>query len=126
MTLGHTFGMRRMWVVGVAMAVSACSSSSSELVFVQGRSPDPGALVAKNSCTALADCCQAGQAGGLYCQDRSDCAAPFQFELDYGFCKGFSYVGFVATVIEECGCPGHDPDPPDAADAPVTDATDAG
>jgi hypothetical protein len=127
-----------MWLVGVAVGVtvgvmvaSGCSSSSTEYDFVQGTTPNTGAYVAKNACNALADCCEAGQAGEPgeeeYCAERTDCTAVFQVELDYGFCENFTYTGFVTTVLGVCACPGDDLDPPDAgADALSSHAFDAG
>jgi len=114
-------------VIVFALLAPACSSSSSPYPpYVQAASPSSDARVIKNSCRALADCCAAGQAGDLYCEVHQDCAVSFQFELNYGYCMGFTYPGFAPKIIaDECGCPGAD-DFDDAGSDAFVDARDDG
>ena len=81
----------------VALASGACSSSSvrSAPTWTMGSEPAADATVESDSCTALAACCAADEAGNLYCAVTSGCDDAFQYELNYGYCSRFTYSGFV-------------------------------
>ena len=71
-------------------------------------SPDGSAIVETDACTALAACCTADDAGDLYCADTtSECATNFQYELNYGYCSGYSYGGFTVSDVTEPAATSH-------------------
>ena len=82
--------------------------SGTQVSWTVGATPSSGAIVAPDACAALADCCAANEAGDLYCSDvSSNCDDAFQYELNYGYCSGYIYVGFVAnTGLSEPSDPG--------------------
>jgi hypothetical protein len=108
------------------LAVQACSSSSTGAHdWTADSEPSAGARVEANACAALAACCDAGQSGDLYCEEASasGCPIDFQYELNYGYCAGFTYTGFVAAAYYPiCSCPGDLTNVPDSGEDDAGDA----
>ena len=116
-------------VGAAAFAAGACGSSGGGggLTWTANAGPASDAVLETDSCAALSDCCTADEAGDLYCGDvTTDCDTNFQYELNYGYCMGFTYPGFAPKIIaDECGCPGAD-DFDDAGSDAFVDARDDG
>ena len=92
-----------------AIGAGACSASVSGPDWTASVEPGAGAVVETDSCAALADCCTADDAGDLYCSDvTTDCDTNFQYELNYGYCSGYTYTGFTVVDVSEPTTDGDD------------------
>jgi hypothetical protein len=111
-----------------AIGAGACSASVTGPDWTASVEPGSGAVVETDSCAALADCCTADDAGDLYCADvTTDCDTNFQYELNYGYCSGYTYTGFtVVDVSEPSGTPGDGSDGGTGGDDGGTGGDDAG
>jgi len=91
-------------VAGSSDAGSGSQSDAGERVqnpdWTAGSEPSASAIVETDACAALEDCCAAGEAGDLYCTNvTDDCEEAFQYELNYGYCSGYTYTGFTVNTV---------------------------